>query len=204
MAVITLKTVLPTFIILSTQHRRFAEGCTEPDPSKLGGHSKQQTCCCSGTLALAFFWGKRGADRLPGFVSSKLGRALSFCLAHIPLSPGTPRGGWDLPGFSEKRSPNETPQNQGTGKVTLCFFFFLHKCTDFSVLVRATQSSGGGRKQPWSTAAAFTQPEQGTAGGRSEDVEPNRSVQPLPPREAEASQLSTLKPRFAVVYQKQL
>lgn len=203
MAVITLKTVLPTFIILSTQHQRFAEGCTEPDPSRFGGHSKQQTCCCSGTLALAFFWGKRGADRLPSFISSKLGRALSFCLAHIPLSPGTPRGAWDLQRFSEKRSPNETPQNQGTGKVTLCFFF-LHKCTDFSVLVRTTQSSGGGRKQPWNTAAAFTQPEQGRAGGRSEDVEPNRSVQPLPPREAEASQLSTLQPRFAVVYQKQL
>lgn len=127
MAVITLKTVLPTFIILSTQHQRFAEGCTEPDPSRFGAHSKQQTCCCSGTLALAFFWGKRGADRLTSFVSSKLGRALSFCLAHIPLSPGTPRGGWDLQRFSEKRSPNETPQNQGTGKVTLCFFF---SCTN--------------------------------------------------------------------------
>lgn len=57
---------------------------------------------------------------------------------------------------------------------------------------------------PWNTAAAFTQPERGRAVGRSEDVGPNRSVQPPPPREAEASQLSTLKLRFAVVYQKQL
>lgn len=66
-----------------------------------------------------------------------------------PRSPvtGHPSGRMGLARIFREEEPKRNSAKSGRRKGD-SVFFFLHKRTDFSVLVRTTQSYGGGRKQP--------------------------------------------------------